>query len=352
MVQNTHLGRGASYFDEETRRLFEYDTEEVKTWRIQENTHEELNEGSTGQFYDGDSYICSWRFRQTVKGRELNGKPSKHLQVGRDMCVFFCWHGNYSSVTEKCTAAFLTVELDKENAPQVRVTQGAEPAAFLRLFGCGMIIHHGKRGETVSRDKPKLFMVRGELEEEAYLMEVPLEMASLRSRTGFVLFNPTAKTLTVWHGSKSSDQKRKVIKKVVDQVLEKKPEELFGSNSTATFEVSEVVEGEEGSDFLELVGSDRTTYHSLLDKEQNFDFTPRLFKMSSITGSFVASEVLCPHRSDHSSPYAFVQSDLYNSSQPGKSYFTLNLGCIAKSKKVQILYNNHEIISYRRSNMK
>lgn len=63
-------------------------------------------------------------------GRELNGKPSKHAQVGRDMSVFFCWHGSKSSINEKCTAAFLTVELDTQNAPQVRVVQGNIPTLY------------------------------------------------------------------------------------------------------------------------------------------------------------------------------------------------------------------------------
>lgn len=172
VVENIHLGRGDKYYDEETHRLFEYDTLEIKAWRIQENTHEELGDKSIGQFYDGDSYIYSWKYRQTVKGRELNGNPSKHLQVGRERCVFFCWHGSRSSVTEKCTAAFLTVELDRENAPQVRVVQGTEPAAFLRLFHGAMVIHRGKRDEAENERTPRLFMVRGEVPEEMYLMEV------------------------------------------------------------------------------------------------------------------------------------------------------------------------------------
>ncbi|KAG5889512.1 hypothetical protein JTB14_008999 [Gonioctena quinquepunctata] len=162
VVENMHLGRGDSYFDEETRRLFEYETLEIKAWRILENTYEELKESSIGHFYDGDSYIYSWSYRQTVRGRELNGKPSKHAAVGRDRCIFFCWQGSDSSINEKGMAALLTVELDKQNAPQVRVVQGSEPAAFLRLFDGNMIIHKGKRDEADDTERARLFMVRGE----------------------------------------------------------------------------------------------------------------------------------------------------------------------------------------------
>ena len=38
----------------------------------------------------------------------------------------------------------MTVELDKEKGPQVRVVQGAEHPAFLQLFNGSMIVLHGK----------------------------------------------------------------------------------------------------------------------------------------------------------------------------------------------------------------
>lgn len=316
IIDNIHLGRGDKYFDEETRRLFEYDTLEIKAWRILENTHEELKDKSIGQFYDGDSYIYSWKYRQTVKGRELNGKPSKHAQVGRDRCVFFCWHGSNSSINEKCTAAFLTVELDKQNAPQVRVVQGSEPAAFLRLFDGNMVIHKGKRDEAEDTQKPRLFIVRGEVENEIYLMEVALSMSSLRSRSSFVIINTEEEQITIWHGSKSSEQKRKVIKDAVHKIMKHKPAELYLDEFEEDLDVVEMDEGSESEDFFDIMSNNRDVYMSLLDSEETFDHTSRLFRMSSVTGTFVATEILCPHRSEHSSPYPFVQSELYSASQP------------------------------------
>ncbi|XP_060534945.1 supervillin-like isoform X2 [Cylas formicarius] len=316
VVGDVHLGRGHSYFDDETRRLFSYETLEIVAWRIMENTHERLDANSVGQFYDGDSYIYSWKFRQTVKGRELNGKPSKHAPVGKDRCIFFCWHGAKSSVNEKCLAAFLTVELDKQNAPQVRVTQGAEPAAFLRLFGGAMVIHLGKRNEAGRGRRPRLFLVRGEMEDEIYLMEVPAETDSLRSRTSFALFDLEHATVTVWHGAKASEQKRRVAMEAVRKIVDAKPSELFPEEFLAEVAVTETEESGEGGDFLDRVPGGRERYLSLANSDDSYDHTPRLFKMSSTTGSFVATEVLCPHRSRHVSPYPFVQSDLYSASQP------------------------------------
>lgn len=317
IIENTHLGRGDTYFDEETRRLFEYETKELKGWRILENTYEELKEKSVGQFYDGDSYIYRWDFKQTVKGRELNGNPSKRAPVGRDRCIFFCWQGIHSSVNEKGTAACLTVELDKQSAPQIRVEQGSEPAAFLRLFDGHMVISNGKRDEVKNEDKPRLFIVRGEVESEIYLMEVPLSMNSLRSRSSFILINIETEQIVVWHGVKSSKQKKKVVKETVEKLIKTQPEELY-LEDLEDIEVVEMDEGSESEDFFDILGNDRDSYDSLLEAEENYDHTARLFRLSSVTGNFKATEVLCPHRSEHSSPYPFVQNELYSANQPGK----------------------------------
>ncbi|XP_074029765.1 supervillin isoform X3 [Leptinotarsa decemlineata] len=316
VVENIHLGRGDQYFDEETRRLFDYETLTIQGWRILENTYEELKEKSIGQFFEGDSYIYSWNYRQTTRGRELNGKPSKHAAVGRDRCVFFCWQGSESSINEKGMAALLTVELDKQNAPQVRVVQGSEPAAFLRLFDGNMIIHRGKRDEADDTERPRLFMVRGEKENEIYLMEVPLSMSSLRSRSSFVIVDTNNEQVTIWHGAKSSKQKKKVIEETVKKLMVKKPVEMQLDVFEEDLDIVNMEEGSESEDFFDVLGNNRESYLSLLNSTEKYDHTIRLFRMSSVTGHFDATELLCPHRSEHSSPYPFVQSELYSASQP------------------------------------
>lgn len=319
VIEGVHLGRGQTYFDEETRRFFKYDTIDLEGWRVLDNAScESLESNSLGQFYDQDSYIYSWRYRMTVQGRELNGQPSKHAQVGKERCVFFCWQGANSSVNEKCTAAFLTVQLDTQNAPQIRIEQGNEPAAFLHLFKGAMVVHEGKRGQE--KDS-RLFIIRGELENEGYLMEVPCTMESLRSRSSFFLINLDKNQMILWHGCKSTKQKRRVLKCTVENLMKLKADELFMDFNTDNGFI-ELEEGSETDDFFDLIGdNDRNLYQSLLENPENFHYTLRMFHMTSITGTFIANEVLCLHRSEYSSPFPFVQFKLYSASQPGK-YFT------------------------------
>lgn len=52
--------------------------------------------------------------------------------------------GENCTVNEKGASAVMTVELDKEKGPQIRVIQGKEPPAFFNLFNGGMIILKGK----------------------------------------------------------------------------------------------------------------------------------------------------------------------------------------------------------------
>ncbi|CAG2184329.1 unnamed protein product, partial [Oppiella nova] len=77
----------------------------------------------------------------------------------------------------------MTIELDKEKAQQVRVSEHREEPCFLNIFNGSFIILRGKRGQTSAKNNWQLFYVRGVVPNEATLVEVEPRVQSLRSRT-------------------------------------------------------------------------------------------------------------------------------------------------------------------------
>ncbi|KAF5297869.1 hypothetical protein FQR65_LT09894 [Abscondita terminalis] len=316
VADGLHLGRGISYYDEDTHRMFNFTTRSVTCWVILEYSHEQLPDKSVGQFYDGNSYIIRWEYCANTSGRELSGKPSKYLQTGRDLCLYFCWQGSNATVNEKGAAALLTIQLDSENARQIRVLQGSEMPVFLNLFKGDMVVHSGKQ-EKPNGNHHRLYISRGEIESESYLTEVPCSMRSLRSRASFILVSCKTGEVTVWNGSKASSQTKKVARGIADRILENQLNEFAFDEDCDEFSLDLQEEGFESKQFLAALGGDkRQLYHSLTKINEDFDSTPRLFHLSSLSGKFEAKELCCPHRNQYITPYPWLQSDLYAASQP------------------------------------
>lgn len=316
VVDGLHLGRGISYFDEDTHRTFHFTTRSVTCWVILEYSHEQLPDKSVGQFYDGNSYIIRWEYCANTSGRELTGKPSKYMQSGRDMCLYFCWQGSNATVNEKGAAALLTIQLDSENARQIRVLQGSEPPVFLNLFKGDMVVHSGKHEKPRNEDH-RLYITRGEVESESFLTEVPCSMRSLRSRASFVLVSCKTGEVTIWNGCKASSQTKKVIHVIADRIIENQLNEFGFSDDCEEFSIDALEEGMESKEFFAALGGDkRQLYTTLAKSSEVYNFSPRLFQLSSLSGNFEAKELCCPHRNNHVTPYPWLQSDLYSASQP------------------------------------
>lgn len=53
----------------------------------------------------------------------------------------------------------------------------------------------------------------------------------------------------------------------------------------------------------------------------------RVFNLKSSSGSFEATEVLNPGRSEHTTPYPILQSQLYSADQPGMNEIWFDFVC-------------------------
>jgi hypothetical protein len=138
---------------------------------------------SWGEFYSGESYILMY----------------KYVVRNKEEYVIYFWQGRNSSINEKGTSAYLTVDLDKSKAygaaVQIRVVQNKEPKHFLLLFKGnpyqtidltqkGRIIVHLGKPET--ERTPRLYEVRANLN-GVHIVEVEARQDLVSSSSCFVM---------------------------------------------------------------------------------------------------------------------------------------------------------------------
>ncbi|KAJ8320361.1 hypothetical protein KUTeg_001948 [Tegillarca granosa] len=280
----------------------------INVWHVLEYDHFQVPEHSQGQFHDGDTYVVRWQYMITNKER----------------CAYFFWQGKESTINEKGASALMTVELDEERGPQVRVPEGKEMPCFLNLFDGNMIIHKGKREDESTNTQGcwRCYCLRGDYESEMYLMEIEMGIKNLRSRSSFLFLNVKTGLMYVWHGCKSPTHIRKMAVSAAERLKQKCPLEV-GLGPKVQIEYKEMKEGSETLDFWKLMNvtrNDRSLYWSLLTDNSEYKHTLRLFSMSSVSGVFEVHEILNPSRTpDYVSSYPVLQSDLYKTSQPEKN---------------------------------
>lgn len=307
----------------------------LTVWHINEYRHFELPAANHGHFHSGEGYVIRWAYF-VLADRIAKDRKSRcrSTVAGRVRCAYFFWQGNDCSVNEKGAAAIMAVELDEEKGPQVRVVQGKENPVFLSLFKGGMIIHNGSLPKSPSDPEKKspidentatfsdtsttrLYVIRNEEAEEACLNQVKASSYSLRSRTSFVLVVRKEAHIYLWHGCKSSVDSRLTAKAAAEKIQERKSVECNMADLSG-ISLSEIDEGSEPQEFWKAIGG-KKYYCSLAHDPSKHNYQPRLFELSSATGKFISSEVLCPSRLPEPKlcPFPFIQEDLYSDKQPG-----------------------------------
>uniref|UniRef100_A0A8C7ZBR9 Supervillin n=1 Tax=Oryzias sinensis TaxID=183150 RepID=A0A8C7ZBR9_9TELE len=320
ILEGVNVGRGYGPVETEDRmRVQEISTASVDVWHILEFDYSRLPRQSIGQFHEGDAYVVKWKYMvSTSVGRRQN-PDARSSGPGKEKCCYFFWQGRHSTVSEKGTSALMTVELNEKRGAQVQVQQGKEPPAFLQCFNGGMIIHAGKREEEEENTQSewRLYCVRGEVPVEGHLLEVACHCSSLRSRASMIVLNINKAVIYLWHGCKSQQHTRSVGNTAALKIKEQCPLEA-GLHCSSNVTIHECDEGAEPPGFWEALGrKDRKAYDCMLQDPGKFNFTPRLFQLSSTSGDFVATEFFHPSgAADLVSSLPFLQEDLYNASQP------------------------------------
>jgi supervillin len=277
MLEGSSLGRGRHWHDVVERRSFDILTEQIRMWQINDNQLAELEASSYGEMCAAYTYVIKWHYKIAAVGfRNLRGEASLHAAItGRDRYALFFWQGERSSQNEKGVSALLSLDIltsasslpsssstqqhqhqqqqsslaasigsnystdgsqsqtpaeDRRQAPHVHVLQYREMPAFCQLFDGGMIVLSGAgNGSARVEEKDRrrgnvtgewrMFELRGELPEEAHLIELEQPGCDcLRSRTSFLFFNVAKRTFIVWHGCLSDELHRHLMMQCVKKL--------------------------------------------------------------------------------------------------------------------------------------
>ncbi|KAL4659270.1 supervillin-like [Arapaima gigas] len=276
--------------------LGELSTLGVDVWHVRDTDEQPLPQKSSGQLHEGDAYAIRWRYTiSDVAGEAQLSEGLTARASVRERTAFFFWQGRRYSIDRSRASAFVSKELGGHAEEQVLVLQGKEPPCFLQLFQGGLVIHRGSRRDSASSaGRWRLFCVRGEAPEEAWLLETECRCGSLRSRGSLVLLGAHRGMLYLWHGCKAHASAREVGRRAAKRLTENRPPEL-GLDGSSGVTVQEVEEGAEPAEFWHALGPpDRKAYDCMLQDPGKYNFTPRLFHLSARSGVFQGKELLSP----------------------------------------------------------
>ncbi|KAA3674555.1 supervillin [Paragonimus westermani] len=251
-------------------RRYRVESGSLRVWHVSEFSRTEIPEASHGQFHQGDTYVIRWPFKVLHVG--LRDVPTRNAELLQEQCAYFFWQGSQSKVTEQGAAALMTIELDEERGPQLRVTEGKEPPAFCRLFNGRMVIYSGRRNPGTSTDgtsdtplKVKLFLVCGEVPTEGFLIEVPPRLSSLRPQGVFLAvqydtnnsdaFTRPIQKAWLWIGHCVPETNLLTARHVIETLKQSCPSEL-AADLRSVFEVQQTTDKSVPGDLVSLLNAE------------------------------------------------------------------------------------------------
>jgi len=223
----------------------------IKTWRIENFEKVEVtDEKLLGQFFQGDSYIILYTYKDSV---------------GKELYIVYYWQGLDSTQDELGASALLAKGLDDElggQATVVRVVENKEPDHFLALFKGKFIIHRGgvdsgfKSKEGVHEgyvfsffqfsglktswathskqgggDKA-LYNIHGTNLYNTKATEVDFSAKSLNSTDAFALIDKKGQSF-VWFGKGATGDERNMAKAVAERLVNAKSIETVFEGSVS-----------------------------------------------------------------------------------------------------------------------
>lgn len=85
-----------------------------------------------------------------------------------------------------------------------------------------MTIHRGQRQLSIEKKFSwRLYIFRGEIEDETHWWELTISSANLRSRTSFLLINASENLMLLWHGCLTNDEQQIKAKNSVMKLRQK-----------------------------------------------------------------------------------------------------------------------------------
>lgn len=243
----------------------------IEVWRIENFQVQKWPRSKYGQFFSGDSYIVLRSYR---KEGEQDTEYDVHF-----------WLGESTSIDERGTAAYKTVELDDlfgDKPVQYRECQGHESKKFLSLFSCVTYLSGGidsgfnpVKPETYV---PRLMHFKGK-GKQIRMEQVDSKCSSLNQGDVFLL--DLGLELIQWNGPHSNIREKRKAMELIQDLKESR-------NGRPT---SRILDGDEDDEvFWTQLGGKGEIGEATPDEEVKAK-PPTLVRLSDASGSLTLTEV-------------------------------------------------------------